>query len=215
MFQVNEDILETPIKAGDREGWFIAGNRKSEMADPSAAVTNGGPGDEQMADNSILYQSLQSDVNNNNNNNSILYQSLMSDAPEKLNPMHGAMWFKGTQDGAGQKVQQPQVQQQQGWFRGQPAPNASDAEIAGWFRGQPPSVTATDVVVIADPATAGWFRAHPAPNASNAEIAGWFRGQPASVAADAASAAWFRGQPPNTASNEELVGWFRRQPLTW
>ena len=63
-----------------------------------------------------------------------------------------------------------------GWFRGQPALSASDAEIADWFRGQPSSGA------LAAGNTAGWFRGQPSLSATDAEIADWFRGQPSTEA---------------------------------
>merc|ERR1711865_1099806 len=66
------------------------------------------------------------------------------------------------------------------WFRGQPATNATDPEIADWFRNKPAAAAGSD-----------WFRGHPATNDTDAEIVDWFRNKPAA----AAESDWFRGQP--------------------
>jgi len=85
------------------------------------------------------------------------------------------------------------------WFRGQPATNATDPEIADWFRNKPAAAAGSD-----------WFRGHPATNDTDAEIVDWFRNKPAA----AAESDWFRGHPATNDTNAEIVDWFKGQPAT-
>merc|ERR1711865_814276 len=113
------------------------------------------------------------------------------------------------------------------WFRGQPATNATDPEIADWFRNKPaaaagsdwfrghPTTNDTDAEIVDwfrnKPAAAAendWFRGHPATNDTDAKIVDWFRNKPAA----AAGSDWFRGQPATNDTDAEIADWFRGQP---
>ena len=81
---------------------------------------------------------------------------------------------KELQDAANCNALAEKVKELQWLFRGQPAPGATDAEIAdwfNWFKQQPTAAAGSD-----------WFRGQPAPGATDAEIADWFRQQPTATA---------------------------------